>query len=256
MVDLRPILRGCCRDRSLVSALASIAAAAAAAGGRQLADTDVSTVGGARGSGSGAGNARMERAIGRLAPSADDGRRHPRRRRRFRQLPRQLVAAAERRGISREAFEHLTAGLTPDLSIMDLLDAQPEFNKSPWDYLDIAGERRTHRARARAVGAICLGFRRGRARLRRRPPHHRGDLGRGIELRHHGRRPPGAALDRDARLRRPPPRLFPRGVSLRAGNPAARRRQARPADRLLGRRVRPDAIHADHVQALRRRFRP
>jgi peptidoglycan lytic transglycosylase B len=44
---------------------------------------------------------------------------------------------AEQRGISREAFEQLTAGLRPDLSIMDLLDAQPEFNKSPWDYLDI-----------------------------------------------------------------------------------------------------------------------
>jgi membrane-bound lytic murein transglycosylase B len=44
---------------------------------------------------------------------------------------------AERRGISRKAFEQLTAGLTPDLSIMDLLDAQPEFNKSPWDYLDL-----------------------------------------------------------------------------------------------------------------------
>ncbi len=48
-----------------------------------------------------------------------------------------LMPAAERRGISRDAFEHYTAGLTPDLSIMDLLDAQPEFNKSPWDYLDI-----------------------------------------------------------------------------------------------------------------------
>jgi membrane-bound lytic murein transglycosylase B len=43
---------------------------------------------------------------------------------------------AERRGISRINFERFTAGLTPDLSIMDLLDAQPEFNKSPWDYLD------------------------------------------------------------------------------------------------------------------------
>ena len=44
---------------------------------------------------------------------------------------------AERRGVSREVYEQLTAGLTPDLSIMDLLDAQPEFNKSPWDYLDL-----------------------------------------------------------------------------------------------------------------------
>jgi membrane-bound lytic murein transglycosylase B len=48
-----------------------------------------------------------------------------------------LMPAAERRGISRDTFERYTAGLTPDLSIMDLLDAQPEFNKSPWDYLDI-----------------------------------------------------------------------------------------------------------------------
>jgi membrane-bound lytic murein transglycosylase B len=44
---------------------------------------------------------------------------------------------AERRGVSRETYAQLTAGLTPDLRIMDLLDAQPEFNKSPWDYLDI-----------------------------------------------------------------------------------------------------------------------
>jgi membrane-bound lytic murein transglycosylase B len=47
-----------------------------------------------------------------------------------------LSPAAERRGVSRDAFARFTAGLTPDLSIMDLLDAQPEFNKSPWDYLD------------------------------------------------------------------------------------------------------------------------
>src|SRR5580704_9559285 len=40
---------------------------------------------------------------------------------------------AERRGITRESFEHYTAGLTPDLRIMDLLDAQPEFTKSTWD---------------------------------------------------------------------------------------------------------------------------
>jgi lytic murein transglycosylase len=44
---------------------------------------------------------------------------------------------ASRRGVSRENFERFTAGLTPDLHIMDLLDAQPEFTKSPWDYLDL-----------------------------------------------------------------------------------------------------------------------
>ena len=44
---------------------------------------------------------------------------------------------AARRGVSRATFEHFTAGLTPDLSIMDKLDAQPEFTKSTWDYLDV-----------------------------------------------------------------------------------------------------------------------
>jgi membrane-bound lytic murein transglycosylase B len=48
-----------------------------------------------------------------------------------------LWPAAERRGVTRAAFGRYTAGLTPDLSIMDLLDAQPEFTKSPWDYLDL-----------------------------------------------------------------------------------------------------------------------
>ena len=42
-----------------------------------------------------------------------------------------------RRGVSRANFEHFTTGLTPDLSIMDKLDAQPEFAKSTWDYLDV-----------------------------------------------------------------------------------------------------------------------
>src|ERR1700746_2807763 len=44
---------------------------------------------------------------------------------------------AARRGVFRAPFEHFTTGLTPDLSIMDKLDAQPEFTKSTWDYLDV-----------------------------------------------------------------------------------------------------------------------
>jgi membrane-bound lytic murein transglycosylase B len=44
---------------------------------------------------------------------------------------------AARRNISQESFQRFTAGLAPDLRIMDLLDAQPEFTKSIWDYLDI-----------------------------------------------------------------------------------------------------------------------
>ena len=44
---------------------------------------------------------------------------------------------ASRRNISRANFERFTAGLEPDLRIMDLMDSQPEFTKSIWDYLDI-----------------------------------------------------------------------------------------------------------------------
>ena len=48
-----------------------------------------------------------------------------------------LWPEAERRGITRASYERFTAGLTPDLSIMDKLDAQPEFNRATWDYLDL-----------------------------------------------------------------------------------------------------------------------
>ncbi len=48
-----------------------------------------------------------------------------------------LWPQAERYGISRAAYQHFTAGLVPDLTIMDKLDAQPEFVKAPWDYLDL-----------------------------------------------------------------------------------------------------------------------
>jgi lytic murein transglycosylase len=44
---------------------------------------------------------------------------------------------AARRGVSRETFENYTRSLTPDLRIMDLMDAQPEFTKAVWDYLDV-----------------------------------------------------------------------------------------------------------------------
>jgi lytic murein transglycosylase len=48
-----------------------------------------------------------------------------------------LWPAAAKRGVSRKNFTKYTAALTPDLRIMDLLDNQPEFTKSVWDYLDI-----------------------------------------------------------------------------------------------------------------------
>src|SRR5437870_13839360 len=44
---------------------------------------------------------------------------------------------AARRNITQQNFERFTAGLQPDLRIMDLMDSQPEFTKAIWDYLDI-----------------------------------------------------------------------------------------------------------------------
>lgn len=44
---------------------------------------------------------------------------------------------AARRGVSEENYRQFTAGLTPDLRLMDLMDSQPEFTKAIWDYLDI-----------------------------------------------------------------------------------------------------------------------
>jgi membrane-bound lytic murein transglycosylase B len=48
-----------------------------------------------------------------------------------------LWPEAARRGVTRATFDTNTRGLTPDLRIMDLVDAQPEFTKAFWDYLDL-----------------------------------------------------------------------------------------------------------------------
>lgn len=48
-----------------------------------------------------------------------------------------LWPLAAHRHISPATFQHYTASLTPDLRIMDLVDNQPEFTKSIWDYLDL-----------------------------------------------------------------------------------------------------------------------
>jgi membrane-bound lytic murein transglycosylase B len=55
----------------------------------------------------------------------------------FRGCVEGLWPLASHRGISRQAFEQHTAALTPDLKIMDLVDSQPEFTKTFWDYLDL-----------------------------------------------------------------------------------------------------------------------
>jgi membrane-bound lytic murein transglycosylase B len=48
-----------------------------------------------------------------------------------------LFPLAAKRGVSRATYDKYVRGLTPDLRLMDLMDAQPEFTKAFWDYLDI-----------------------------------------------------------------------------------------------------------------------
>lgn len=46
-----------------------------------------------------------------------------------------LKVQAGQQGIAAERFDAITAGLTPDSSVLPLLDAQPEFTTPLWDYL-------------------------------------------------------------------------------------------------------------------------
>jgi len=55
----------------------------------------------------------------------------------FKNCLERMWPAAQRRGVSRESFNRFTAGLEPDVKIMDFVDAQPEFTKAFWDYLDL-----------------------------------------------------------------------------------------------------------------------
>ena len=115
---------------------------------------------------------------------------------------------AARRGISQASFERFTADLTPDLRIMDLMDAQPEFTKSVWDYLDILV------TDARIAS--------GREMLAKyKPQFDAVEKAYGVdryiiaaiwgiefELLHPDRRPQRAAVHRDAGLCRPPAEIF------------------------------------------------
>ena len=116
---------------------------------------------------------------------------------------------------------------------MDLLDCQPEFTKSFWDYLDILVTEDAHRAAAascwRSIARPSTRWRRptaSTATSSRRSGASKSNYGT------HGRRPPGDPLDRDARLRRPAAGLFPRRISRRRWK-SSQRGDVRP-DHLIG----------------------
>ena len=47
----------------------------------------------------------------------------------------QLRGPAQKAGVSTTTFDTHTAGLSPDMAVIDLLDAQPEFKTPIWDYM-------------------------------------------------------------------------------------------------------------------------
>ena len=115
---------------------------------------------------------------------------------------------AARRNISQASFERFTAGLAPDLRIMDLMDSQPEFTKSIWDYLDILVND-TRLAKGREILA------------KYKPQFDAVEKAYGVdryaiaaiwgiefELLHPDGRSQRIAVHRDLGLRRPPPEIF------------------------------------------------
>ena len=166
---------------------------------------------------------------------------------------------AARRNVSQESFQRFTAGLAPDLRIMDLMDSQPEFTKAIWDYLDIlVNDNRLAKGRE-----ILAKYKPQFDAVEKAYGVDRYIVASiwGIESNYSTQMGDRSVLNSTATLacigRRQ--KYFQGRVPLRAGNPASRRSAARAVARLLGRRVRADAIHADRVQALcggRRRRRP
>ena len=53
----------------------------------------------------------------------------------FRSCMNELMPAAEKQGISRGTFKAALQGVEPDMSILDLMNAQPEFKTPIWDYI-------------------------------------------------------------------------------------------------------------------------
>ena len=105
----------------------------------------------------------------------------------FKNCLERLWPDAARRGISRASFDKFTGGLEPDVKIMDFVDCAAGVHQGVLGLSRSAGDRGAHREGPRAARRQCGGVRCGREGLRRRPLHHRGDLGRRDEIRRRSR---------------------------------------------------------------------
>ncbi len=156
---------------------------------------------------------------------------------------------AARRGVTMANYRHFTADLTPDLRIMDLMDSQPEFTKSIWDYLDIlVNDNRVNKGREILARYRAMSSMRSSALMASTVMS---SLRSGASSRTTRRWAATAACC--ARPRRSPASAAVRPISRTSSSPRWRSSIVaifvRAVERLMGRRVRPDAIHADLVQA-------
>ena len=173
----------------------------------------------------------------------------------FPQCLERLWPEAARRGISRATYDAQTRGLTPDLKIMDLMDAQPEFTKAFWEYLDLlVSEDRIARGRE-----ILAQNRAAFDAMERAYGVDRHVITAiwGIESKYStmiGDRPVVRSTATLACIGRRQDyfrnEFFAILELLNRGDVQRRMREG-----LMGRRVRADAIHADGLQDLRRRCR-
>ncbi len=156
-----------------------------------------------------------------------------------------------RAAISRRRISSVSPPASPPtLHIMDLLDAQPEFTKSIWDYLDIL----VNDNRLAAGRQILAQYKPQFDMAERAYGVDRYVIAAiwGIESNYSTQIGDRSVLQSTATLacvgRRQP--YFREEFPLGAGNPQSWRSAARRIARLLGRRIWADPVHADRIQAL------
>ena len=165
-----------------------------------------------------------------------------------------LRADGARAGVSTRTLDVAFNGLTPDMKVLDFQKEQPEFKTPIWDY--VAGlvdeERVADGKAAMAKEARAL------ARAEETYGVSRFMLAAiwGVEFEFRGGhgQAPARAVAVDAHLLRRARGLFPLRIGGDPEDHRPRRRAGREADRVLGRSVRADAVHALDIPAPRRRF--
>ena len=158
-------------------------------------------------------------------------------------------------GISARTLDVAFSGLEPDPKVLDLQHQQPEFKTPVWDYVDgLVDDDRVADGKA-AMARESRALARAEETIWRSPHHAGGDLGGRVEFRPGD----GQALARpvadDARLHGRSRQLFPLRTDGDAENHRPRRRAGREAQRVMGGRVRADAVHALDLHAPRGRRR-